>query len=352
MLELLAEYGLFLAKVVTLVLALLFILGSMASNATRSRDEERGHIQVRHLNERFKHVRDTLLEATLSEDAFKQEMKSREKEEKKDAKQAKKKKSKSESASAEKPRVFVLDFDGDMHASAVDNLREEITAVLSIGQASDEVVLKIESPGGVVHGYGLAASQLSRIKDSELSLTVCVDKVAASGGYMMACLADKLIAAPFAIVGSIGVYAQVTNIHRLLKKNDVDVEEMTAGEYKRTVSTLGEITDKGRQKFTEELEDTHLLFKEWVSQYRTQVDIEKIATGEIWYGLRALDQQLIDSLQTSDDYLLKKLDGSELYEVSYKQRKSLPERLGVAAEHSADRLLSRWWQRLSQRLFV
>ena len=108
--------------------------------------------------------------------------------------------------------------------------------------------------------YGLAASQMQRIRDKKLKLTVCVDKVAASGGYMMAVVADKIIAAPFAVLGSIGVLAQVPNFHRLLKKHDVDFEMLTAGKYKRTLTMFGENTDKGREKFQEDIEDTHVLF--------------------------------------------------------------------------------------------
>ncbi len=173
------------------------------------------------------------------------------------------------------------------------------------------------------HSYGLASSQLERIRRRNIPLTICVDRVAASGGYMMACIANRLIAAPFALIGSIGVVAQIPNFHRLLKKNDVDYEVLTAGDYKRTLTMFGENTDKGREKFVEELEDTHSLFKEFVSEYRPQLDIEKVATGEVWFGRRALENQLIDQIETSDDYLFNLSEEADIYKVKYRPKQTL-----------------------------
>lgn len=240
----------------------------------------------------------------------------------------------------------MLNFKGDMRAAAVSNLREEITAVLSQATQDDEIVIRLESAGGMVHSYGLASSQLDRIVKKGIPLTVCVDKVAASGGYMMACVADKIIAAPFSILGSIGVVAQMPNFHRLLKKHDVDYEMLTAGEYKRTLTMFGENTEKGREKFIEDLEQTHDLFKDFVQQHRTEVDINNIATGEVWLGTKALEMKLVDDLKTSDEYLVEKMADADIYEVSYVHKKSLQEKVGLAAENSADRLLMRWWSRL------
>jgi serine protease SohB len=225
-------------------------------------------------------------------------------------------------------------------------MREEITAVLSQATDKDEVVVKVESGGGMVHSYGLAASQLARITQKNIPLTVCVDKVAASGGYMMACVANKIVAAPFAILGSIGVVASLPNFHKLLKKNDIDYEMFTAGEYKRTVTMFGENTEKGRAKFVEDLEDTHVLFKEFVSENRPQVDIEKVATGEIWFGRRAKDVNLIDEIITSDEYLLSQIETADIFQVEYVYKKSIQEKLGFAAQGAVDRLLMTWWERL------
>ena len=217
--------------------------------------------------------------------------------------------------------MFVLNFHGDIRATAVTSLREEVTAVLTAAQPEDEVLVRLESAGGLVHGYGLAAAQLLRIRDRRLKLTVAVDKVAASGGYMMACVADRIIAAPFAILGSIGVIAQLPNFNRLLKKHDVDFEQFMAGEHKRTVTLFGENTDKGRQKFQEEIEDIHNLFKDFVRNHRPQVDRERVATGEHWFGARALDCRLVDELRTSDDYLLDASASADLYEIIYTGKK-------------------------------
>lgn len=212
-------------------------------------------------------------------------------------------------------RVFVLDFKGDVLASHVEPLREEITALLGVAQPGDEVVVRIESSGGAVHGYGLAASQLARLRERKIPLTACIDKVAASGGYLMACVADKLLAAPFAIVGSIGVVAPVANVHEVLRRLGVEYEDVTAGKFKRPVSLFGTITDEGRAKLKEQVEETHELFKRFVTEMRPKLDVETVATGEYWYGTRALELGLVDGLTTSDDYLLGRAADARVLEV-------------------------------------
>ena len=239
------------------------------------------------------------------------------KEEKKRAKAKHKSQKQEVKEGHDRARMFVIDFKGDMQASEVTNLREEITAVLSVASDRDEVLIRLESPGGVVHGYGLAASQLQRIRSKGVHLTIAVDKVTASGGYMMACIGNSIIAAPFAILGSIGVLAQIPNFHRLLKKNEVDMEILTAGEFKRTLTMFGENTEKDREKFVDELEDLHLLFKEFVSVNRPMVNIDEVSTGEAWFGSRALERQLVDELKTSDEYLVEKCADTDVFQVKY-----------------------------------
>src|SRR5438876_3151505 len=239
---------------------------------------------------------------------------------------------------AGRPNVFVLDFKGDLFATAVRSLREEVTAITAVAGKSDEVVVRLESAGGAVPHYGLAAAQLMRVRDKSIKLTVCIDRVAASGGYMMACVADTVVAAPFAIIGSIGVVAQVPNFHRLLKKHDVDFQEMTAGEFKRTVSVFGEISEKGRKKFQEELEDIHLLFKDFVKAHRPKLDVDRVATGEHWLARRGLELGLVDQIGTSDDYLVGRAPIANVYQVSLERPRSLRDRLGALAAKSIDRL--------------
>lgn len=237
-------------------------------------------------------------------------------------------------------KIFVLDFKGDIQASAVENLREEITLILATAKAGrDRVVVRLESPGGMVHGYGLAAAQLVRLRDAGFHLTICVDKVAASGGYMMACIANEIIAAPFAIVGSIGVVAQVPNFNRLLKQHNVDFELYTAGQYKRTVTMFGENTPEGKAKFEEELQQTHMLFKHFVEKYRPQLNVDKVATGEHWYGEDALELNLVDKLQTSDEYLLALLPQHDIYVINTRKKATLGEKLGLQAAQMADSLI-------------
>jgi len=234
-------------------------------------------------------------------------------------------------------KIYVLDFKGDMAASAVESLREEITLILSTAKAGrDRIIVRLESPGGMVHGYGLAAAQLVRLREAGFHVTICVDKVAASGGYMMACIANEVISAPFAIVGSIGVVAQVPNFNRLLKENKIDFELYTAGQYKRTVTMFGENTEEGKAKFEEELQQTHALFKHFVEKYRPQLNVEKVATGEHWYGQDALDLNLVDKLQTSDEYLLGLLPQHDVYLIQTRKKPTLGEKLGLQAAQIAD----------------
>lgn len=333
------EYAGFLLRAVTVVIAVAIVLALLASAKGRGKSRE-GSLHVKSLNEFYDDLKSHLQAELLD----KKQLKAVRKQEAEKVKQDKKQKN-------EQSRVFVLDFSGDIKASAADSLRHEVTALLSMAKKEDEVVLRLESTGGMVHSYGFAASQLARIREAGIPLTICVDKVAASGGYMMACLGDKILSAPFAILGSVGVVAQLPNIHRLLKKHDIDVEILTAGEYKRTLTVLGENTEQGRNKFLEDLQTTHNLFKEFVVGYRPQLDINKVATGEIWLGTDALKLELVDQLQTSDEYLSKRAQDSKVYALQYAFRKSMQERIGLAAMLTTDSLLLRWWERLLQQRF-
>ena len=259
---------------------------------------------------------------------------------------AEKERDKAEAKSEEKrPRAFVIDFKGDLKASALPSLREEVSAVLEVATPDDRVIVRLENYGGVVHEHGLAASQLARIRDRGISLSVCVDKVAASGGYLMACVASKIYAAPFAILGSIGVLAQIPNFHRLLDTHGVDFEQVTAGKYKRTVTMFGENSDEDRAKLKEELEDVHELFKSAVSQYRPNLDLEKIATGEHWYGTRALDMGLADEIKTSDEVIAGLIADRELYQVTFKVKQPLQKRLMANIDSSLEKLDAAGWRR-------
>ena len=338
--EFLAEYAIFLAKTVTLVIAILVVLATAAALRSKGRGKPTGQLQVTRLNDFYKGLRERLESSLLD----KAQLKALRKEQAK----AEKKQKKTPEA---KPRVFVLDFDGDIKASATDSLRHEITALLSMATPRDEVVLRLESGGGMVHSYGLAASQLARIRQAGVPLTVCIDKVAASGGYMMACIGEKIISAPFAILGSIGVVAQLPNVNRLLKKHDIDFEVLTAGEYKRTLTVFGENTEKGREKFQADLDITHELFKNFVSRYRPQLAINEVATGEVWLGVAALNKHLVDELQTSDEYLSARAREAELHHLHFAERKSLQERVGLAASSSVERLVVNAWSKLTQQRF-
>jgi serine protease SohB len=327
MLDALIHFGFFIGQTIIIIAAILIVFGGIIAIASKGKLKENGKITLRKLNKYFTDLKTELNSTILS----KSEQKTIKKAQKSQAKAVKKQDKKT--PSPVKNKCYVLNFTGDIRASHVSSLREEITAVLQIAKTTDEVLVKIESTGGTVHGYGLAASQLQRIKDANIPLTISVDKVAASGGYMMACVADKLIAAPFAIIGSIGVVAQIPNFHKLLKKHHIDFEQITAGEYKRTLTMFGENDSKGRKKMQADLEDVHILFKDFIKDHRPKIDIAQVSTGEHWFAKRAIELNLVDALQTSDDYLLKAANNVDIYEITYKKKKKFSEKLsnGVSA---------------------
>lgn len=340
--DLFSLYGLFLAKIVTVVIAIgaLVILFVGLRNRKSS---GKGQLRLTDLGEEYREMQREMRTARLDPAEQKLRLKAFKKEEKAEAK-AKKQQAKTGTIKS-KSCLYVLDFKGSMDAHEVTSLREEISAVLAVATPQDEVLLRLESPGGVVHGYGLAASQLARLTQAGVRLTVAVDKVAASGGYMMACVADRIVAAPFAIIGSIGVVAQIPNFSRLLKKSNIDVELHTAGQYKRTLTLFGENTEEGREKFREDLNETHVLFKEFVHQHRPSLDIDSVATGEHWFGSQARDKGLIDAIGTSDDLLIAEMKKHEVISVRYSRRKRMMDRFTGSAAESVDRLFLRWLQR-------
>lgn len=322
-------YGLFLAETLTVVVAIGLVLIMISAIKMKNKLRASGELVVTEMNEEFDGVQQECEALVLD----KKERKARKKSHKQVLKKQK---------DQPKKRVYLIKFDGDLAASGVTQLREEVSAVLSVANKEhDEVLVCVESPGGMVHGYGLAASQLSRIRDRGISLTVSVDKVAASGGYMMACVANKIIAAPFAVLGSIGVVAQMPNFHRLLDKHGIDFEQQTAGQYKRTLTMFGKNTDEDRAKFQEDIEDIHQLFKSFVAQNRPQVDIDQVATGEHWYGTRALEHQLVDELLTSDDYLaLAHQSGKKLFRFEKRVKPGLVQKLMHSAQSAVTSRMS------------
>lgn len=321
------EYGLFLAKAVTVVVALAIIIGLIGGAALKARQQKKGQLQFTDLSEQHQELQADLQQVLLDKKQFKKWYKEQ------------------QNLPKQEKRLYVIDFKGSIDAKEADALREEVTAVLTIASPQDEVLVRLESGGGVVHGYGLAASQLDRIRQRNIPLTVAVDKVAASGGYMMACIGNKILAAPFAIIGSIGVVAQLPNFHKLLKKNHIDFEQFTAGEFKRTVTLFGENTDKGRQKFQQELEETHQLFKTFVKKHRPQLEIDDVATGEHWFGYQAEELKLIDQIQTSDDYLQQQLAERQVLQVRFQLRKGLAEKAGLGVASGLGSL----WQKIQQQ---
>lgn len=341
--EFFSSYGLFFAKIVT-ILVVIILISLVIFNFGQRKDNKKGNLKLIDLSESYRERQREMQRVKMSDPEYKSWLKEYKKQRKTEEKK-KKMESKIGQITLKKPCFFVIDFKGSMNAHEVNSLREEITAILSIADNKDEVLLRLESQGGVVHGYGLAASQLNRLREKGLKLIVSVDKVAASGGYMMACVANRIVAAPFAIIGSIGVVAQIPNFHRLLKKKDIDIELHTAGEYKRTLTLFGENTEKGRQKFAQDLNETHQLFKNFVHQKRPTLDINAVATGEHWYGIQAKEKGLIDEIGVSDDIIIKQIDIREIIEVTYTPSKSFIDRLMDSIIKNSDKFLIDFWKK-------
>jgi serine protease SohB len=316
--EFIANYGLFLAKMVTSIIATLVLILGIVAIISKRPIRLRENLEITNINDKFNDYRDLLESEILNKTALKKLLKDRKTSDKKDKKTPHKN---------NKKTVFVIEFDGDLYATHVRALREEIAAILTIAQPKDEVVVCLESPGGTVPSYGLAASQLQRLRDHNIQLTVIVDKVAASGGYLMAVVAQQILAAPFAVIGSVGVVGQLPNFNRLLKKHDIDYELITAGEYKRTLTVFGENTEPARKKFKEDLEQVHLLFKNFIRDRREKIDIDTISTGEYWYGTDALKRGLIDGISTSDEYLQRLSATADIYQVTFRIKPGLMEKI-------------------------
>ncbi len=329
--EWLTDYGMFLAQALTLLVVAALVIALVAR--VRHESSDRTRLCIEELNERYLQRRRRLRLARTARGLRKGQLKAFRRADKDEKRQAK--------GQSERSCVWVLDFHGDLKASGALRLAEEISALLGVVKEGDEVVIRLESAGGLVHAYGLAAAQLDRLRAAGVSTTVCVDKVAASGGYLMACCADRLHVAPFAVLGSIGVVAQLPNVHRLLKRHDIDVEVLTAGRYKRTLTVFGENTEEGREKFVEDLENTHELFKRYVAERRSGLDIDSAATGEIWYGSDAVQRGLADSLGTSEAYLMERMSDARILTVRLETRKGLSERLGLAIAKGVERGVER-----------
>jgi serine protease SohB len=316
-LHFITEYGLFLAKAVTIILAIIILFAFIVASISKNKSGKE-KLKIKKLNESYSNYKKILSHSILNKNALKQFTK----EEKRKNKVAEK--------NSDRERIFVLDFNGDLKASAISSLREEITAILTIATPKDEVLVRLESPGGLVPCYGLGASQLKRLRDRDVNLTVAVDKISASGGYMMACVANKILAGPYSIIGSIGAIAQWPNFHRLLRRSGIDFEQIYAGKYKRTASLFGENTEMGRKKVQEDVDNVHTIFKEFIVENRPFVNIDEVATGEHWHGVQALTLKLVDELMTSDSYLLAASEEKDIFEVHYTLKKSIASKFSLS----------------------
>lgn len=329
-----SDYFLFLLKSITVVMAIVIIAGTIIRATKEGHEPSQGKLSITRLNKALEAIRLRMQQETLGKKALKKEVKALKEQHKKEDK-----------SNDDKPNAYTIRFKGDIQASQVDALRQEVTAILTTAKAGEEVVISIESPGGAVPGYGLAASQILRLKEADLKVTACVDQVAASGGYMMACVADRILAAPFSIVGSIGVLSQVPNIHRFLKRFDVDVDVLTAGKHKAPMTLMGENTEEGKQKHVQDLNAIHTRFKELVKLHREELNIDDVSEGDFWLAEDALKLNLVDEISTSDAYIMSLCAQANVYRVQWQPHKSFEQRIKGATSA----LMSAMENRLMQR---
>ncbi|VFP78659.1 Probable protease SohB [Candidatus Erwinia haradaeae] len=336
--NILSLYGLFLAKTLTLVVSISAI-AIIITNLTKRNNAPTGKLKLTRLDESYTEIQNNMCLAKMTSAQKKIWKKEFNKKKQKEEKINKKQNRLQQNLKIHKPTLYVLDFQGSLDAREVSSLRKEISAVLSVAKKGDEVLLRLESPGGLVHGYGLAAFQLQRLRNQSIPLTISVDKIATSGGYMMASVASHIIAAPFSLIGSIGVVAQIPNFNRLLKRNEIDIELHTAGKYKRTLTLFGENSEEGREKFRDDLNQTYLLFKQFVGEMRPKLNIETVSTGAHWYGSQALEQGLIDEIGTSDDFIINKMATHQILSVCYIRHQKVIDRLINKFSYSVKNLL-------------
>jgi serine protease SohB len=342
MLEAVVDYSLFAAKLITVLLGIGLLLVALlrvrrASSRMRpdDADDDGTALELVDLGERYRTMADTVRHAILPRRAYRRAVK--------EERKAERARSKSEQP---RRRVFVIDFDGDIMATEVASLREMVSALLIVAKPDDEVLVRLENTGGAVAEHGLAAAQLQRLRARDIPLTVAVDKVAASGGYLMASVANRVLAAPFAVIGSIGVLAELPNFHRLLERHGIDFELHTAGEHKRTITLFGENNEAGRAKLREQLEAIHELFKGFIREQRGGLDVDQVATGEYWHGRKAKELGLVDEVCTSDEYLLAACDEADVFKLRYRVKKAPIDRLLAAMRLSWSALEARAWAAL------
>ena len=304
------DISLFFLKSLIIVVGLLIVILIPMIQSQKKKASKKKKLELENLKDRFKPYIQEFYQTYLNKKNYKNYLKQLKKE---------------KPPEKEKPNSFLISFTGDKMATQVESLRDEVSLILKIAKPEDEVILLLESPGGAVASYGLAASQLVRLRD-KLKLTICVDTVAASGGYLMASTGHQIISAPFALIGSIGVLFQTPNIHEFLKKRDISFEEVTAGKYKRTITPFGKITEEKKQKLQEQIDLVYLQFKNFLKEYRKDLDFEKVATGEVWLGAEALKLHLVDKIQCSDDYIMEALKTRNVYKIKLKEEKKLWEK--------------------------
>ncbi len=247
------------------------------------------------------------------------------------------------------PRLAVLRFQGlrDLNASGDQRLSEAIDEVLVNRDHFEEAVVIIDSPGGTTHGYGHAYALLERLSASGLKVTACIDRIGASGGYLMALPADRILAGPFAIVGSVGVVAGIPNVKRLLEEKGVSYRLFVAGDKKRVVHFADDDGPEVREYMDEKLAGIHTQFLQAVEKHRgDRVKLDEVRSGDHWSAEESVEKGLglVDELQTSAEYLLER--NREVALVMIERRVDITERFAgyLAARLSARvaSLFTRW----------
>jgi len=164
------------------------------------------------------------------------------------------------------------------------------------------IVLRVNSPGGSALASDLIWRELE-ITKKEKPLVVSMGNLAASGGYYIACNANKILAEPTTITGSIGVFGMIPNVSTLAGRMGINAEQVGTNRQSLGYSPFEPMSDDFHKVVKESIEDIYATFVDRVSKGRnmTFAQVDSIAQGRVWTGVEALENGLVDQLGSLDD---------------------------------------------------
>jgi protease-4 len=198
------------------------------------------------------------------------------------------------------PRVAIVELEGVI--AEVDDLVREVKSHRENPQVK-AVVMRINSPGGVVGPTQELHQALLRVREAGKPVVASLGSVAASGGYYTAVAADRIYANPGTLTGSIGVIMQMANLQDLFKKVGVDYVVVKAGQYKDLGNVSRQMTPEERRVLQGLLDNVHAQFIDAVAEGRKldRAEVVKFADGRVFSGVQARDLKMVDTLGSLED---------------------------------------------------